>query len=78
MVPYAACVMKYAKAYAAFTLAVSTVVVVVLTDNAVDANELGSGTATVVQAFFALLSALGVAWVPNAKDPDKNDSFSNR
>jgi hypothetical protein len=59
--------MKYAKAYAAFVLTVATVVVGVLTDNAVDADELGSGTATVVQGFFVLLSAVGVAWVPNKK-----------
>lgn len=60
--------MKYAKAYAAFTLAVSTVVVGVLADNAVDANEIASGTAVLVDSAMVLLSALGVAWVPNKRE----------
>ena len=62
--------MKYAKAYAAFVLALATVVVGVTADNAVDANELASGTATVVEAVMVLLSAVGVAWVPNKRDTD--------
>ncbi len=57
--------MYAAKAVAAFVLTLVTLFIAVLTDNQVDQGEWSQAAATVVDALFVLLTALGVYAVPN-------------
>jgi hypothetical protein len=57
--------MRTAKAVTAFIASVVTVLGVVLADNMVDAGEISSTVAAVIDAGLMLASTLGVYAVPN-------------